>query len=230
MNINKIGLAVMAVTCTGMSAAQAQVLKSNTDSVSYALGKDVGSSLTSSGVKINAESFLQGVNDAIQGKEELIGEEEGIRIIKAAFAKAAEEKINVFKEEEIAFFNTLKEKPSVQHLQEGLYYEVIQEGSGQKPTGDDEVTVHYKGTLANGKVFDNSYERGEPLDIDLANVIKGWQLGIPLMASGAKYKLYIPSSLGYGERGAGRDIPPYSPLIFEIELIAIKGQEAPATL
>lgn len=230
MNINKIGFAVMAITCTGMSTTQAQTLKSNTDSVSYALGKDVGSSLTSSGVKINSESFLQGVNDAIQGREELIGEEEGIRIIKEAFAKAAEEKINAFKEEETTFFDTIKKKSGIQHFQDGLYYEVIQEGNGAKPTGDDEVTVHYKGTLANGKVFDNSYERGEPLDIDLANVIKGWQLGIPLMSSGAKYRLYIPSKLGYGERGAGRDIPPYSPLIFEIELIGIKGREQEATM
>ncbi|TYR32136.1 FKBP-type peptidyl-prolyl cis-trans isomerase [Sphingobacterium phlebotomi] len=225
MNIKKIGFAVMAITFTGVSATQGQVLKSNADSVSYALGKDVGSSLASSGIAINSETFLQGVNDAIQGNEELIGEEEGIRIIKAAFAKAAEERINAFKEEETVFFDTIKEKPGIQHFQDGLYYEVIQEGSGAKPTGDDEVQVHYKGTLANGKVFDNSYERGEPLNIDLANVIKGWQLGIPLMSSGAKYRLYIHSKLGYGERGAGVDIPPYSPLVFEIELIGIKEQE-----
>src|SRR5690606_320112 len=230
MNIKKIGFAVMAVTFAGVSATQAQVLKSNTDSVSYALGKDVGSSLTTSGITINSESFLQGVNDAIQGKEELIGKEEGIRIIKAAFAKAAEERINAFKEEELTFFDTIKEKPGIQHFQDGLYYEVIQEGNGAKPTGDDEVTVHYRGTLANGKVFDNSYDRGEPLNIELANVIKGWQLGIPLMSSGAKYKLYIPSRLGYGERGAGADIPTYSPLIFEIELIGIKGSEQEVTM
>src|SRR5690606_20235901 len=98
-------------------------------------------------VQINSESFLKCVNDAIQGKEELIGEEEGIRIIKAAFAKAAEEKINVLKEEETAFFDSIKDKSGIQHFQDGLYYEVIQEGSGLKPTGDDEVTVHYKGTL-----------------------------------------------------------------------------------
>lgn len=225
MNTKKIGVAMMAITLTGVFATQAQVLKSNIDSISYALGKDVGVSLANSGIVINSETFLQGVNDAIQGNEELIGEEEGIRIIKGAFAKAAEERINAFKEEETLFFDAIKKKSGVQHFQDGLYYEVIQVGSGLKPTGEDEVTVHYKGTLANGKVFDNSYERGEPLDIDLGNVIRGWQLGIPLMSSGAKYKLYIPSKLGYGERGAGADIPPYSPLIFEIELIGIKGQE-----
>ena len=230
MNIKKVGFLAMALTCTALSVTQAQVLKSNTDSVSYALGKDVGSSLASNGIAINTESFLRGVNDAIQGKDELIGEEEGIRIIKGAFAKAAEERINVLKKEETTFFDTLQKKAGVQHLQDGLYYEVIQEGSGAKPTSDAEVTVHYKGSLANGKVFDNSYERGEPLNIDLSNVIRGWQLGIPLMSSGAKYKLYIPSKLGYGERGGGTDIPPYSPLIFEIELLEIHGEEVPVTL
>ena len=224
MNTSKITFALMAVMM-GMSEAQAQSLKSNTDSVSYALGKDVGSSLTSSGVKINSTSFLQGVNDAINGAQELIGEEEGMRIIKAAFAKAAEEKVNALKQGETAFFDSIKNKSGIQHLPEGLYYEVIEEGSGPKATSGEEVTVHYKGTLADGKVFDSSYERGQPLDIDLGNVIKGWQLGIPLMNSGAKYRFYIPSALGYGERGAGRDIPPYSALIFDIELIGVKSSQ-----
>lgn len=224
MNIKQIGFAALATTFTSV-LTQAQVLETNTDSVSYALGKDVGSSLTSSGITLSSESFLRGVQDAIAGNEGLIGEEEGIRMIKTAFANAAEERIDGFKKEETAFFDTIKQKSSVRYFDDGLYYEVIQEGSGAKPTRDDEVTVHYKGVLANGKVFDNSYERGEPLDIDLANVIRGWQLGIPLMSSGAKYRLYVPSTLGYGERGAGADIPPYSPLIFEIELIGIKSQE-----
>ncbi|PRD56392.1 FKBP-type peptidyl-prolyl cis-trans isomerase [Sphingobacterium gobiense] len=225
MNIKQIGFAMLATTFTSALTAQAQVLKTDTDSVSYALGKDVGSSLTSNGIILSSESFLRGVQDAIAGNEGLIGEEEGIRMIKTAFAKAAEERIEGFKKEETAFFDTIKKKSGVRYFEDGLYYEVIQEGSGAKPTRDDEVTVHYKGVLANGKVFDNSYERGEPLNIDLANVIRGWQLGIPLMSSGAKYRLYIPSTLGYGERGAGADIPPYSPLIFEIELIGIKSQE-----
>lgn len=225
MRIKKIGFAVFTAAFGHVMIGQAQDLKTNVDSVSYALGMDVGSSLATNGVAISSESFLKGVNDAIQGNEQLIDEEEGIRIIKAAFARAAEERINILKEEESAFFDTLKEKTGIRHFQDGLYYEVIEEGSGAKPTSADEVTVHYKGALPDGKVFDDSNRRGEPLDLELANVIKGWQLGIPLMSVGAKYRLYVPSALGYGERGAGGDIPPYSPLIFDIELIGIKTQE-----
>lgn len=230
MNIKKIGFSVLSVALVQIATAQEQVLKSNTDSVSYALGTDVGSSLAGNGVDINSESLLKGINDAIAGKEQLIEQEEGIRLIKAAFSKAAEDRINALKEEETAFFGTLKEKKGIQHLEDGLYYEVLEEGSGANPTKEDEVTVHYKGTLPDGKVFDDSNKRGEPLRIDLANVIKGWQMGIPLMSVGAKYRLYVPSKLGYGERGAGGDIPPYSPLIFDIELIEITGRETPIPL
>lgn len=226
MNRKKIGLALLTATCAGLWTAEAQVLESNTDSVSYALGRDVGASLTANGVSIDAEIFMQGVNDGVKGEGALLEEEEAVTVIQRAFAAAAEKKVKALKDEENAFFDSIKLKPGVRHFEDGLYYEVIQEGTGAKPSGEDEVTVHYKGSLANGKEFDNSYERGEPLDIELARVIKGWQMGIPMMASGAKYKLYIPSKFGYGERGAGGNIPPYSPLIFEIELIGIKSQES----
>lgn len=229
MRIKKIGFAVVTAAFGNVMVGQAQELKSNIDSVSYALGMDVGSSLATNGVAITSESFLKGVNDAIQGNEQLIGQEEGMRIIKAAFASAAEGRINKLKEEELAFFDSLKERIDVQHVQDGLYYEVLEEGSGAKPTSEDEVTVHYKGSLPDGKVFDDSNRRGAPLDLELSNVIKGWQLGIPLIPVGAKYRLYVPSALGYGERGAGADIPPYSPLIFDIELIGIKSQETVIT-
>lgn len=225
MHIKKIGFTLFATAFGNVMVGQAQDLKSNIDSVSYALGMDIGSSLADNGLAISAESFLEGVNDAIEGDKQLIGQEDGIRIIKAAFARAAEERVNKLKEEESMFFNSLKERKDVQHVQSGLYYEVLEEGSGAKPTSEDEVTVHYKGSLPDGSVFDDSNQRGAPLDLELANVIKGWQLGIPLMSVGAKYRLYVPSALGYGERGAGADIPPYSPLIFDIELIGIKSKE-----
>lgn len=224
--MKKIGYGVLALALTQAVEGRAQDLKSTGDSVSYALGIDVGSSLASNGVAIVPESFLKGLNDGVQGTGKLIGKEEGIRIIKAAFAKAAEEKASVLKKEETTFFDSIKNKAGVKHLSDGLYYEVLKEGTGAKPTPTDEVTVHYKGALPNGKVFDSSYDRGEPLDLGLDRVIKGWQLGIPLMSVGAKYRLYIPSELGYGERGAGADIPPYSALVFEIELLGIKDNNA----
>ena len=105
----------------------------------------------------------------------------------------------------------------------GLQYEVIDEGDGAKPTRSDQVTVHYKGELTDGTVFDSSYERGEPATFPLNRVIPGWTEGLQLMRVGAKYKFYIPPGLGYGSRGAGSSIPPNSALIFQVELLSIGG-------
>ena len=103
----------------------------------------------------------------------------------------------------------------------GLQYEVLTEGTGPKPKASDTVTVHYKGTLTNGKVFDSSYDRGEPISFPLDRVIKGWTEGLQLMSVGSKYRLTIPSQLGYGAAGAGGVIPPNATLIFEVELLKI---------
>lgn len=226
MNKFKIGVSLLFGALVVSKSAQGQTLKTASDSVSYALGRDLGSSLTKSGVSVVAERFMQGLIDGVEDGEALISAEEGMRIIKGAFAKAAEEKRELMKKEQTVFFDQLKSKQGVVAAEDGLYYEVLQEGDGLKPTLEDEVLVHYKGNLANGKEFDSSYKRGEPLSLRLSSVIKGWQLGIPLMSVGSKYKLYIPSELGYGERGAGADIPPFSALIFEIELINIKEKDA----
>jgi len=103
----------------------------------------------------------------------------------------------------------------------GLKYEVLTEGSGPKPAATDSVTVHYKGTLTDGKVFDSSYDRGQPISFGLNQVIKGWTEGLQLMSVGSKYRLTIPSDLGYGAAGAGGVIPPNATLIFEVELLKI---------
>ena len=103
-----------------------------------------------------------------------------------------------------------------------MQYEVITEGKGKKPAATDIVKVHYRGTTIDGTVFDSSYDRGEPAEFPLNRVIAGWTEGLQLMSVGSKYKLYIPYQLGYGERGAGQDIKPYSALIFDVELLEIK--------
>ncbi|MEY4703549.1 MAG: hypothetical protein RIR96_1446, partial [Bacteroidota bacterium] len=123
-----------------------------------------------------------------------------------------------------AFLAENKKKPGVTTLPNGLQYEVMTAGdpNGQKPTAKDTVVVHYVGTLIDGKEFDNSVKRGEPATFPLGGVIRGWTEILQQMTVGAKWKVYIPSELGYGERGAGGQIPPHSTLIFEINLLGIK--------
>ncbi|MBQ0118347.1 MAG: FKBP-type peptidyl-prolyl cis-trans isomerase [Paludibacteraceae bacterium] len=117
--------------------------------------------------------------------------------------------------------NALKDGVTV--TESGLQYEVITAGKGSKhPTAESTVKVHYEGKLINGTVFDSSYQRGEPIEFPLNGVIKGWTEGVQLMTVGSKYRFYIPYNLGYGERGAGQNIPPYATLIFDVELLEIK--------
>jgi len=113
-------------------------------------------------------------------------------------------------------------KEGVKTSASGLQYEVLREGAGPKPGATSTVEVHYEGRLINGKVFDSSYQRNETISFPLNRVIPGWTEGLQLMPTGAKYRLYIPSELGYGARGAGADIPPNSDLIFDVELISIR--------
>ena len=116
--------------------------------------------------------------------------------------------------------NALKE--GITQTASGLQYEVLQEGTGPKPGPTSTVEVHYEGRLINGKVFDSSYQRKETISFPLNRVIAGWTEGLQLMPTGSKYRLYVPSELGYGARGAGGDIPPHSALIFDVELISIR--------
>ncbi len=119
------------------------------------------------------------------------------------------------------FLDENAKKEGVQTTASGLQYRMLREGTGPKPGAYDEVEVHYKGTLIDGKVFDSSYDRGEPISFLLGQVIQGWQEGVQLMPVGSKYELVIPSELGYGQRGAPGVIPPNSTLIFEVELLKI---------
>ncbi|HEX5652682.1 MAG TPA: FKBP-type peptidyl-prolyl cis-trans isomerase [Chitinophagaceae bacterium] len=130
-------------------------------------------------------------------------------------------KIEKQKQEGAAFLEANKQNAGVVELEGGLQYLVLKEGSGNQPGISDTVRAHYKGTLLDGKEFDNSFKRGQPFSAPLRSLIKGWQIALPLMKEGSHWRLWIPSDLAYGDRGAGSDIPGGSTLVFEIELLNI---------
>jgi FKBP-type peptidyl-prolyl cis-trans isomerase FklB len=130
-------------------------------------------------------------------------------------------KITAEKEAGAKFLQENKDREGVVELPEGIQYLVIKEGTGAQPLVSDKVKAHYKGSLLNGKEFDNSFKRGEPFSAPLRALIKGWQVALPLMKEGSHWRLWIPSDLAYGDRGAGSDIPGGATLIFEVELISI---------
>ena len=131
------------------------------------------------------------------------------------------EKILAQKEEGVKFMTANREKAGVKELPGGLQYEVINEGTGIKPELRNKVKAHYRGTLLNGKEFDNSFKRGQPFTAPLTSLIRGWQIALPQMNEGSHWRLWIPSDMAYGDRGAGADIPGGATLVFEIELLEV---------
>jgi FKBP-type peptidyl-prolyl cis-trans isomerase len=188
---------------------------------SYAFGMTVGGDLEQTGLEIDYAAFTAGLRAAMERGETIMDRDEALEIVQDAFESAIRKQGAALKEKEELFLAENAARPGVQTTESGLQYEVIQEGSGPKPTETDIVRVHYEGMLIDGTVFDSSYEREEPEEIPLDMVIPGWAEGIMLMNAGGKYRIYLPSDLAYGERGAGQVIPPYSTLIFTIELFDI---------
>jgi len=226
--ISAIALWAM-VSCNKNESTKVE-LKNFDDSLSYAVGISlydiyIGNQLNKS---TDSTIVLNGFADKMNGKEMLTSEQEE-EIINKYFTKRQEEQqkeqakqFEITKAEGEDFLAENAKRPEVKTTDSGLQYEVITEGKGKKPTETDVVKVHYKGTLIDGTTFDSSYDRGEPAEFPLNGVIRGWTEGLQLMSEGSKYKLYIPYQLGYGERGAGGTIKPYSALIFEVELLEIK--------
>lgn len=130
-------------------------------------------------------------------------------------------KIETQKQAGEAFLKTNKDKPGIVELPEGIQYEVIKEGNGSQPLITDKIKAHYRGALLDGKEFDSSFKRNQPFSAPLRSLIKGWQIAIPLMKQGSHWRLWIPSDLAYGDRGAGGDIPGGATLLFEVELLEI---------
>lgn len=200
----------------------AQPLSNRLDSVSYVIGHMMAESIVNQGVKkINSQALILALEEALAGKPSSIDRAEGSRILTSYMndlvLKEKEDVINAGKE----FLTQNALNPGVIQLESGLQYMVIEEGDGPSPKPSDKVTTHYTGKLIDGTVFDSSIERGNPISFKVNGVIKGWQEALPMMKTGSKWMLYIPYDLGYGARGAGASIPPYSTLIFEIELLSI---------
>ncbi|ETZ20080.1 FKBP-type peptidyl-prolyl cis-trans isomerase [Pedobacter sp. V48] len=201
------------------------VFKSTLDSASYSFGITMASNMKKDGLNaINYDLMMQGMKDAFNDKPFALTTQSSQSAINNLFATLSKKKFGPAIAEGTAFLENNKKQPGVQVTASGLQYQVITKGTGIMPKATDSVLVHYKGTLLNGKQFDSSYDRNEPISFPLGNVIPGWTEGVQLMPAGSKYKFFIPYNLAYGERGAGQDIPPYSTLVFEIELLKVNGK------
>jgi len=210
-----------------VDAQEKQVLKNQKEKVSYSIGlnigRNLGSDLKKQSIDIEPNILAKGIQDALSGANPLLSDEE-IQETMVALQKEMSEKQ---KQRGEAFLSENKKKEGVKTLPSGLQYKVIKAGTGKKPKLNDTVKVNYRGTLIDGTEFDSSYKRGQPVSFQVSGVIPGWTEAVQLMEEGAKWQLFVPSNLAYGQRGAGRVIGPNTALIFEIELVSIqeKGQE-----
>ena len=218
------GLAMVMLTFHAAAILADEQPDTDQEKFSYAVGVQLSQNMLRQSISVDPEAFIQAINDVLNHKDLKLTPEEMQQVLVnyqqqqvqkqselGATNKAAGEK----------FLAENKAKPGVVTLPSGLQYKIITAGNGNKPSLDNTVTVHYEGSLLDGKVFDSSYQRGEPIQLQVNGVIKGWQEVLPLMPVGAKWQVFIPAELGYGEGGAGGDIGPNSTLLFDIELISI---------
>jgi FKBP-type peptidyl-prolyl cis-trans isomerase FklB len=203
------------------TAASAPVMKNALDSFSYALGLSMAGFYKEQGISdINTALVTQALRDVKTGKPKLDDAQVNNCIMNFMQMKKGEA-AEPFKKEGRAFLDSNAKQQGVVKLPSGLQYKIIKEGTGPKPSAGDKVKVHYQGSLINGKVFDSSIERGQPVTFGVSEVIPGWTEALQLMPVGSKWQLFIPSELGYGDAGAGADIKPGSTLLFDVELLEI---------
>ena len=210
------------IVLMGLSKINAQNTNSEMEKVSYSLGVSIATNVKSQGLEqVDYESLTNALRDVFENNQLQISENESNMILQDYFGKLANKKKQANIEAGKNFLNENAQRDGVTTTESGLQYEVLKEGTGNLPKETDKVTVHYHGTLIDGTVFDSSVDRGEPATFPVNGVIPGWVEALQLMKVGAKYKLFIPSDLAYGERGAGGAIGPNATLVFEVELISI---------
>jgi FKBP-type peptidyl-prolyl cis-trans isomerase len=207
-----------------------QSITSQKDKLSYSFGLNIGKNLKQQEVDVSLDMLVRGIKDVLFDIDPLMTQEEVTEVLmshqKERLAKQAEERKQVADknlQEGTEFLQKNKGKEGIITLPSGLQYRVIKQGEGKSPKADDTVTTHYRGTLINGTEFDSSYSRGTPATFPVKGVIPGWTEALQLMKEGAKWQLFIPADLAYGEGGRGR-IEPNSTLLFDLELISVNGK------
>jgi len=220
------GAAIILSSC-GQSTMKNVKLTSDVDTLSYALGADIGNSLKNINIEeLNYDAFVNGINDRLEDKDIKMDEERIKPFINEYIRKIQEGKAQKNLEEGQAFLEENKKREEVMTTESGLQYEVIEEGTGESPEETDIVRCHYHGTLIDGTVFESSVEKGDTAEFALNRVMPGWTEGLQLMKEGAKYKFYIPTELAYGQRvRQGGPVEPNMALIFEVELFEVKSPE-----
>ena len=225
MNIKNIRITaiVFALFLSLSSISIAQTISNKLDSVSYSVGVLFAKNIKQQGIdKLNSEVVAKAIDDYMNGMTRVIPEKQCEEMYRNYMKGIAEEKSKGAKTSGLVYLAENMKKPGVVVTESGLQYEVIKSGTGPKPKATDKVKTHYHGMLPDGTVFDSSVDRGEPISFQVGGVIKGWTEALQLMNVGDKWRLVIPSELAYGARGAGAKIPPYSTLIFEVELLDIE--------
>jgi len=213
------------ISCEGQKGGGSITMKTKTDSVAYAIGTTIGNNMKKDGLdSLNLDILSKAIRQSLNGDSLMFTAQQSQTVIQsyleAKQKQKAEANINAGKK----FLEENKSKPGVKVLPDGMQYIVLKEGTGPMPTATDTVSTHYHGTLIDGTVFDSSVDRGQPAEFPVGAVIKGWTEALQMMKVGSKWKLFIPSELAYGERAAGPKIQPNSTLIFEVELLSIKGK------
>jgi FKBP-type peptidyl-prolyl cis-trans isomerase FklB len=219
-----------AVALSGAAfAADAPELKTDKEKLSYSIGMDIGGNLKRQSVEVDPDLLAKGLKDSYGGGKTVLTEDEARKAItdfqKTMTAKQAETMKKLSEKNKAdgeKFLAENAKKEGVKTLPSGLQYKEIAPGTGKSPKATDTVTTHYKGTLIDGTEFDSSHKRGQPATFQVSGVIPGWTEALQSMKEGAKWQLFVPSNLAYGERGAGREIGPNAALIFEVELISVK--------
>ena len=221
----------LSVLLAAAFAGEESRLEREDQKVGYSIGYQVGGDFKRQGLCVNHEMVIRGVLDALAGSESLMTEDEMARTLvrlqseaRAAQEQQRQELARWNLAEGAAFLAANAKREGVQTLPSGLQYRIVEEGSGRTPSATDTVTVHYRGTLIDGTEFESSYDRGEPATFGIEGVIPGWSEALQLMKEGARWQLFVPPYLGYGERDSDR-VGPNSTLIFEVEMISVDTVE-----